>query len=423
MTNGVEPGYPPAQSMARPQRRQDPLSGILGTFSNPAQVGEALNHASAFCHIVGPVTVGALPNGCEVSLSAVVLNSVDKGGDVYSVGFGKFALTKPAMDRIAAAAGVTTEATQCVRWEQRLCEWRVTRAVRYLDGSTRRESASRIIDLREGSRYLENLRAKAIERDPSRPDTQVNEILGMLGAHTETKARLRADRALLAIRTYTKEELQKPFVVPRLVFTGRCPGNPQLEAAFGMMIAQSMLGATQALYGGNIGPTMQQFGVGQPMQPMAMMGGAMPMQMLQQAPASYPSQGGTVEDFDEETGEVYGAAARPAQAPAPAPRPTTVDPSKTDPARVFMPGKKGVAPLVKDAADKDLTYWHKRLLDGVETSQYADNDRIKIAAIEREQAKRRGEVPPAQEPGVPAVVGSPEEAAAAMQDDPESFPR
>ncbi len=403
-----------------PQQRPDPLAGIMGNFSDPARIGAALREAAANFHLIGAGSVGALPMGCEVAISPVWLSPNKDDGDIYDVGFGKWGLSRPAVDKLAAAARLTTVASQCLRFETRYAEWRVVRAMRDLNGGVRSEAATRIIDLREGSQYLANLRAKA--RDRANVDKQVNEILGMLGAHAETKARLRADRALLGIRTYTQEELRKPFVVPALVFTGHSP-DPEIRRMFAMATAQAFLNGQAALYGGGVGQSLPMMGsgmgggMGAPM----MMGGGQPAPMLGMgAPMMPQGDGGFApgvgeDDYDATTGEV-GPPAAPQQ---PAQPPTAA--RKVDPGRVYMPGKKGEAGLVKDAADKDLAYWGDRLEKNLPDSRYPDSDREKLQAIRMEQARRRGEVAPDQEPprgGEPVAAPGP-----SGLDDPEDFDR
>ena len=246
-----------------------PLAGVLGNFNDTDKLGNALGKADRVCNVVGPITVGAIPLGCEVAIAAVRINGGDKSPDVYSVGMGRFALTRPAIDRIANAAGVDTVESTMLAFQKDYCAWRVTRQVKGLDGTPTRQTATRVIDLRAGSPYRKSLQAKAKASNKD-PDNQVNEILNMLAAHTETKARLRADRALLGIRTYTVEELARPFVVAKIIFTGKTD-DPALRQMFAGGIMASMLSGNAALWGQPVQqapqfPQMGGFGGGQPPQ-------------------------------------------------------------------------------------------------------------------------------------------------------------
>ncbi len=415
MANNAPSGYGQRPAARPAQARPDALAGIQGSFSDPGRIGAALREAAANFHLIGAASVGALPMGCEVAITAVSLSPNKEDGDIYDVGFGKWALSRPAVDKLAAAARLTTVASQCVRFEPRYAEWRVTRAMRDLNGGVRQETATRIIDLREGSQYLANLRAKA--KDRGAPDKQVNEILGMLGAHAETKARLRADRALLGVRTYTQEELRKPFVVPALVFTGHS-NDPEIRRMFAAMTAQAFLTGQTAMFGAGASQALPMM-MGAPQQPPMMMGGMAPMPMLPQGNGGF-APGVDDDYYDPTTGEVGsgGGGQAPQQAPAAPPQPVR----KADPGRVYMPGKKGQAPLVKDAADKDLAYWGDRLEKNLPDSQYPDSDREKLAAIRVEQSRRRGEVAPDQDPP-PAGAPPGDMGHGPPLDDPEDFDR
>jgi hypothetical protein len=60
--------------------------------------------------------------------------------------------------------------------------------------------------------------------------------------HAESKAKLRAIRDCLALKTaYLPKELERPFVCPKLVFTGDF-GDPEINRAVAMRIAERSLG-------------------------------------------------------------------------------------------------------------------------------------------------------------------------------------
>jgi hypothetical protein len=73
--------------------------------------------------------------------------------------------------------------------------------------------------------------------------SQAQKVRQYIDGHCETKAMLRAISDILAIpRSYHPADLQRPFVVPRLIPDS---SDPQVKA---IMMAQ-MLGATNLLYG------------------------------------------------------------------------------------------------------------------------------------------------------------------------------
>lgn len=295
MTSRAPQGYERQQA---PQQR-NPLDGITGSFNDPNALGDALRRAQQSCNLVGPITVGALPMGCRVAMTAVLINPDPKGGDIYDVGMGKFALSKSAIDRIANAAGVETPVSICKEYAPNYCHWYVERSMYGLDGRPRRQSGTKILDLRPGSQYRKGLQAKAKARGKE-PDSQVNEILNQLGGHAETKARLRADRALLGLRTYTADELRRPFVLASLMFTGESD-DPATRAMFAQGIMNRMLGGSAALFGAQV---QQQQAMAPPM--MMGSGGGHTAPMLTAGPqggysaGALPPMGGDVDDIDED---------------------------------------------------------------------------------------------------------------------------
>src|SRR6185295_13684583 len=114
------------------------------------------------------------------------------------------------------------------------------------------------MDLREGSAQVQALwdryKAKkaAFERKgwktPNEPTGQIREMRLHILGHAETKAQLRAIRSLGIKTSYTVEELRKPFVVARLMWTGQTD-DPQLRGIFAEKIADSMLSGRRALFG------------------------------------------------------------------------------------------------------------------------------------------------------------------------------
>jgi hypothetical protein len=65
----------------------------------------------------------------------------------------------------------------------------------------------------------------------------------------ETKSRLRAVRSLEVRTSYSPEELRKPFVVARCMWTGQTDDD-ELRRTFAIMQAERFMGARAALYGG-----------------------------------------------------------------------------------------------------------------------------------------------------------------------------
>jgi hypothetical protein len=103
------------------------------------------------------------------------------------------------------------------------------------------------IDMREGSPQIEAMKARA--KDGANIESQIRDTRLFLLRHAETKAKLRAIADMGVKRSYTAQELSKPFAIARVMFTGKTQ-DPELRRMFASKIADSMLGGHRALYGG-----------------------------------------------------------------------------------------------------------------------------------------------------------------------------
>lgn len=183
--------------------------------------------------------------------SIVTVNPDPSYGDVYKVGSrwndqkkapeDIFALGKPALMRIAAAAGIVwnwrESGPQVIQKDY--VAYKAVGALRLPDGSWQPIVATKEIDLTviEEEIYEANLK-KALEyaSDPKKqaalkgmtPEqwAQAQTKAAMIQwrknklMRAETGAMLRAIRAALGMKSqYTREELEKPFVVPRIDFS------------------------------------------------------------------------------------------------------------------------------------------------------------------------------------------------------------
>lgn len=383
MTTGTPTGY---DRRGQQSRAANPLDGITGSFAKAEDISAALQRAQQTCNLVGPIAVGSMPEGHEVIITSLLLNPDPKAGDVYKVG-DKYAPSKPAIDRIANAAGVSTVESTCMQYAPQLCQYKVVRQMRGLDGTLRRAEGQRLIDLRPNSEYFKSLTA-----------AQAKEVGKMLPAHTETKARLRADRALLGIRTYTADELRRPFIIASIQFTGRS-NDPAIRQMFAMMIAQNALSGSTAMFG----PPPQ------PAYALPMGGGAPPPMLPQHhAPAGAPTYGPPAggfaspgDDFDDQGGG-GGDDAPPENGPA------------VNWAAVKSAGDFAIA-FGKDKGKKisevrDLS-WMRGILEGdidnPEKANFRDASLRKLKAI-YELLRSRGEVTPldAAAPPPPSAPGS-----------------
>ena len=232
-------------------RRQE--TGIAtGYQRDAAKITQHLSTASEKYHLVAPATaIASVPEGCEVAISQIQIDADPRNGEVYDVGMGKFGLGKSALDRVAAAAGVTWDAHQSRRLDDgrdpRYCSWLAVGTYRHFDGTEVQIMGTKEMDLRHNSPQVEALEQRAASKNRS-ADNQIREMRLHIAAHAETKARLRAIRSLGIRTAYTREELNKPFVVAKLMWTG-ATDDPVLRAEAFRMRAAAMMGGMRALYG------------------------------------------------------------------------------------------------------------------------------------------------------------------------------
>lgn len=238
---------------------------VSGAFRDADEVSARLQYAAKNYHLVSPATsCGLVPEGCSIALSTVL---VDIENETYDVGgFGpdkKVGLAKSALDKIAAAAGISWDARLSGRLDDgsdpSYVMWRAVGQVRHLDGSVVQLLGTKEMDLRHGSAQVEALverygdklakwRKSGQGREPKAPTAQIREMRLHIVGHAESKARLRAIRSLGVRSAYTKSELKKPFVVAKIMWTGQSD-DPELRRAFAMKQADAMLGGHRALYG------------------------------------------------------------------------------------------------------------------------------------------------------------------------------
>src|SRR3990167_673869 len=246
---------PAASQQQLATREQDPIASLQGSFREASDVNQRLNTASSRCHRVAPApSVGALPEGCAVALSIVQvdLREMAAGGEVYDVGGGKLGIGKSVLDRIAAAAGIS--------WDPQLggrvddgsdpyyCHFRAVAHVRHFDGTEQVLTGEKEMDLRPGSPQVQALQARLRPARPGQPpptiDKQLRELRLHILAHAESKAKNRAIRSLGLKSGFTKEDLAKPFVVAKLMWTGQTK-DPSLRRLFAEMTAERMLGGSR----------------------------------------------------------------------------------------------------------------------------------------------------------------------------------
>lgn len=248
---------PKPQQSAALATTQSAGMAVAGAWHEARAVDAELRKASQSMFLVSPATVcGALPEGCEVAISVVHVDpSTEKTGpgDVYPVGGGKLGLSGNTLKRIGAAAGIDWDVSLSGRLDNgsdpHYCHFRAVGYVRNFDGSIRTLSGEVEIDARDGSPQIDEIRKKAAGRENSDGgDSQILELRKFLLRHAESKAKNRAIADMGIKRSYTAEELHKPFAVARLMATGRT-NDPELRKEFARMNFDKMTSGRAALYG------------------------------------------------------------------------------------------------------------------------------------------------------------------------------
>lgn len=399
------------------QQSTPSLPAIVGSVSNAQVLNARLEAANKAFHLVAPQTAaGSLPEGCDVVISAVM---IDEARDTYPIpGSSDRGLSKIALDKIASAAGISWDSRLSGRLdngsEPRYCHYRAVGHIRNFDGTARTIIAEKEIDTRDGSPFvqatIEKSARKAKEEAKKKGQTlseseamrmgrqaaenQIRELRLHILSHAETKARLRAVRSLGVRTSYKSDELKKPFVVASLAFTGRT-NDPALRREFALATQKAMFGANTALYGQDAGAvaTIQHA----------------PAPVMQSAPplhAPPPVGAGGYEEDDGFDGPMIDVeperTAPPRQQSAPSQAPASAP--SGDLSGHFMPAKKGDPRVpIEHAEDDQINYWRNRLKKGLDegTSNYPDKDRTLLEAMDRELKRRFEGDAPAGEVEVP----------------------
>ena len=349
-------------------------------YRDPRAVSDTLRRNEQAAHLVSPATsVQAIPEGCGVAITTIHVNGDKEAGEVYDVGSGKFGLAKAALDRISIAAGISWDARQSRRLDDgsdpHYAMFLAVGHLRTFDGQRIEIMGTKEMDLRNGSPQCVAIQERA--RDGKSRDRQIREMRLHILGHAESKARLRAIRSIGIKSSYTAKELEKPFVVARLMWTGHST-DPELKRAFALKQADAMLGGVSALYGHEAAAAASQ-----------------PALM---APAIRPPRVGSVAADDDD----YGAPPAPAPASAPASRavPQTQGSGAVwpwDAKKEGDPAKGTPLTQVDDGALERLaTYCEKKAGEG---GRFAERDRDLAGAARAELAARQknDDEPPADD--------------------------
>lgn len=376
---------PARQSTALANR---PPADMVGSYTTANAINARLEAAADQAHLVSPMTsVGQIPQGWAVAITSVL---VDIENETYPMTGGKKGLGKVALDRIAAAAGISWDAQQSGRIDDGsdpyYCHWKAVGHIRNFDGTTREIVGSKEMDLREGSPQIAALHDRARNGKSKDPTAQIREMRLHIMAHAESKARLRATRSIGIASGYSENDLRKPFIIAQLQLTGRVPGNPALEEALTLRLADAALAGRQTLYGNA------------PAAPRAL---EAPKSAPRLAPP--PPVGSVAPDDDDNLPESWNKAPqtthveeRPAQQQSrqrePGDDDDHVEPPQQQRASGFViPGGQSKGTPIEDASDRDIDYWAGRISTSLDAgdSRNRERDQKLLDALRMEQEARR----------------------------------
>lgn len=206
-------------------------------------------------------------------LEIVKVDPDPAAGEVYEIvqGSGEFSLRATALQKIGYAAGLIWNARGCHRTDDGsdpdVVSYRAEAAVRKEDGTYMLLNAEYMVDLRvieEETRDSYEKKSKALQKEKGWTEQQRKDYVekcvkrDMLQKRkfrlqlAQTGAMDRVIRKILGLKgTYRKEELEKPFVVPKIAF------NPDVkDPKVRELLLKQGLDATNLIYGSPGGSLM-----------------------------------------------------------------------------------------------------------------------------------------------------------------------
>ncbi len=250
----------PARSQSIATVSHEQVAQWCGVLESAGAAIERFAKLTEIGHLITPSPVVArIPEGCALTVSAVI---VDIASETYPQKSGPgLCLHKPALERIANAASINWEQAHSRRLDSAVdpwyCRMQMAGKVRNYDLSWRPFFDYKELDLRDGAPIPEGIiarekKVKAEQRDKYKGDFGASEIAEKrrhIQSLCLSEARLRAIRSGLALRqAYTREQLEKPFFVVAIAFTGHS-SDPETRREFSRMIGRSFLGDSALLFG------------------------------------------------------------------------------------------------------------------------------------------------------------------------------
>jgi len=212
--------------------------------------------------------------------------------EIYEIASDQFGLSKTVLQKIQTAAGISWDPEASYRAdngsEPFYCEYVAVGSYYQFDGTPQTLMGRKEVDLRDGSAlcreahekaeasaraYVSKWRKWGNESDEAfeerkrakirdaheRAEKNIRQARIHIVSLTETKAQLRAIRSLGIKTSYSLRELEKPFVIARLAFTGQSD-DPELRRLFAEGTMNYMLRGRAALFGGRRSDQRRQLG-------------------------------------------------------------------------------------------------------------------------------------------------------------------
>jgi len=172
---------------------------------------------------------------------------VNTGGDTYNVQ-GAHTLSATSLDRISNAFGVIWDPDRSCRIDDgthpHLCIFKAVGAFMGTDGMPVTISGTNRTDLRDGSAQTEGYR----ENDGTFKTAKLRKDRQHMLAISESKARARAFRKAIGLKSMTVDDIRRPWVVFKVQLTGESD-DWHTQRKFERIIFQNALGARLGLFG------------------------------------------------------------------------------------------------------------------------------------------------------------------------------
>lgn len=216
-----------------------------GSYETTEDANRALRDAKEMGHLLAPSEqMAALLPGCALLITAY---RVDLKHDLFEDDEqdGHFVPGKPLLDKVARDLNVSwrgTERTDNQR-DPYVRSYHAIGSFKQFDASSQAFEGNAGIDLRQGSPLVNRLR----ERNLRGKNFDVERRREFIDSICDTQARLKACRQLGLKQTYTSKELQRPFFMARLQFTGKTD-DPTIKPILAQHVADSFKSSHEALF-------------------------------------------------------------------------------------------------------------------------------------------------------------------------------